>query len=103
MPGMRVSFAIKLPAGVVLGALIGGIAGAAELPPGPNRDLVARECTACHDLEMLFGAAGANREAWDGAIDQMTEYGFKVAPEDRAKILEYLATMLGPDSTAAKR
>ena len=29
-----------------------------ELPAGPNRDLVSRECQACHDLSMVFAAAG---------------------------------------------
>jgi cytochrome c5 len=103
MLGMRLSFAITLPVGALIGALIGGMAGAAELPSGPNRDLVSRMCAACHDLDMVLGAAGANREAWDGAIDQMTEYGLKITADERAKILEYLATVLGPDSTVAKR
>ena len=103
MRGMRVSLANTLSVGAMFGALMGGMAVAAELPAGPNRDLVVRECTACHDLDMLLGAAGANREAWNGAIDQMTEYGLKVSAEDRARILEYLATALGPDSTVAGR
>jgi len=103
MPGMRMRFAVSLPVGAVIAVLVGGIAGAAELPPGPNRDLVARTCTACHDTEMLLGAVGANREAWDGAIDQMAEYGLKISPAERAMILDYLVAALGPDSTLAKR
>lgn len=73
---------------------------AAELPPGPNRDLVARECQACHDIDMVVHAAGASREAWNGALDAMAAYGLSVTPEDRAKILDYLATALGPPAAA---
>lgn len=69
-----------------------------ELPPGPNRELVAQQCQACHDIDNVLGGAGATREAWDGAIDQMVSFGMMVTPEQRALILEYLATYLGPDA-----
>jgi hypothetical protein len=69
---------------------------AAELPEGPNRALVASRCTECHDLQMVFDAAGISREDWSGALEEMTSYGMKVTPEERNQILEYLATYLGP-------
>jgi hypothetical protein len=28
------------------------------LPEGPNRDLVSKVCQGCHDLQMVFDAAG---------------------------------------------
>ena len=44
---------------VVIGAsLLSFGAGAVELPAGPNKDIVARECGSCHDLDMVFDAAG---------------------------------------------
>ena len=66
-----------------------------DLPAGPNRDLVSRACQACHDLGMVFAAAGLTREGWDSAIDEMISYGMRVDAEDRAKILEYLSSYLG--------
>jgi hypothetical protein len=66
-----------------------------ELPAGPNRDIVSRTCQACHDLSMVFGAAGLSREGWDALLDEMTSYGMQVTPEDRARILDYLASSLG--------
>jgi hypothetical protein len=75
-------------------------AGAAELPAGPNRDFVARTCGACHDLDMVFDAAGQTREGWDGAIEEMISYGLKVSPEERAMLLDYLANFMGPGSNA---
>ena len=71
-------------------------AGAAELPDGPNRALVAARCTECHDLQMVFDAAGISREDWSGAIEEMASYGLKMTPEERNQILDYLATYLGP-------
>ena len=41
-------------------------ADAAELPAGPNKDVVARTCGSCHDLDMVFDAAGQTREGWNG-------------------------------------
>ena len=71
---------------------------AAELPEGPNRALVASRCTECHDLQMVFDAAGISREDWSGALEEMTSYGMKVTPEERNQILDYLATYLGPSA-----
>ncbi len=73
-------------------------AGAVELPAGPNKDVVARACGSCHDLDMVFDAAGQTREGWDGTIEEMTGYGLKLSPGERAQILEYLTSFLGPDA-----
>jgi hypothetical protein len=71
---------------------------AAELPEGPNRALVTSRCTECHDLQMVFDAAGISRDDWNGALEEMTSYGMKVTPEERNQILDYLATFLGPSA-----
>jgi hypothetical protein len=97
---MRLLMGMRLITGVVGASLATFGASGAELPAGPSRDLVARECQACHDLEMVLGAAGASREDWKGAIEEMSTYGMKVTPEEQAKILDYLATYLGPASKA---
>jgi cytochrome c5 len=65
------------------------------LPEGPNRDFVSRTCQACHDLAMVIAATGLSREGWDATIEEMVSYGLRVSPEERAKLLEYLATYLG--------
>jgi mono/diheme cytochrome c family protein len=84
----------------VLAAFLAHAADAADLPDGANRALVATHCTSCHDLQPLLdaAAAGVSREDWNGALDEMTSYGLKVTPEERAQILEYLATYLGPSA-----
>jgi hypothetical protein len=83
--------------GVVIGALVFGVntARALDLPPGPNRELVEHTCQACHSLDMV-AASNETRETWNILLDAMTSYGLHVSPEDRAKILDYLASALGP-------
>jgi hypothetical protein len=84
--------------GIVVGSLVLAMvaAQAADLPPGPNRDVVSRECQACHDVDMV-AATRRSREGWDSLLDEMTGYGMRVDPDVRAKILDYLATALGPN------
>jgi cytochrome c5 len=83
-----------------LGAMIALIGAAAaqriELPAGPNRELVSRECQACHDLGMVVGATGLTRDGWTNILAEMTTYGMSVTPDDRGKIIDYLSTYLGP-------
>jgi hypothetical protein len=95
--------ALRCGAALIAGALGAGFAivatataQPAELPPGDNRDIVARECGACHDLEMVVGGAGATREVWKATIEEMISYGARIDPEDQPKILDYLANALGP-------
>ena len=105
-------FIVRSTLGPVLGAVLGGacaVAGFAlgapgaiaaqryELPPGPNRDLVYQRCQACHELDNLLEVAGSSRETWDGTLDLMIAFGLNVTPEQRAKILDYLATYMGPN------
>jgi cytochrome c5 len=83
---------ILLLVGVATSFLAAATAGAQglELPAGPDRDLVSRACQACHDLSMLLAAKGLT------AIDEMISYGMRVEPDERSRILDYLASRLGP-------
>ncbi len=67
-----------------------------QLPPGPNRELVYGACRTCHDLGYLVESAGIGREDWDSLINGMRQYGLRIPPAERAKILDYLGTYLGP-------
>ena len=72
-----------------------------ELPSGPNRALVYGQCRTCHDLQYLKESAGIPRDAWSDIIDGMAQYGLRIAPDQRDKILNYLATYLGPNPPPA--
>jgi hypothetical protein len=65
-----------------------------RLPEGPNRDLVARKCSTCHDLSNLYSTIGRTRVGWSDKIDDMVAYGLGITAEERALILDYLATYL---------
>jgi hypothetical protein len=86
----------------VLGASLVTLGAAAaqrlELPAGPNREVVSRECQACHDLSMVVAAIGLSPEGWEATIEEMITYGMRVTPEERKKMLDYLSNYLGPSS-----
>src|SRR5579871_2744112 len=81
-----------------LGALGAANAQQNELPPGPNHDLVAKTCAACHGLSQVVAGQGSTRADWNSLLDEMISYGADIDAADRAKILEYLTTALGPNS-----
>jgi mono/diheme cytochrome c family protein len=90
----------SLFAGVVGGVLFTAGTCAAdniELPPGPNRSLVYGQCRTCHDLQYLKESAGIPRNAWADILVSMTQYGLAATPAQKAKILDYLGTYLGPN------
>jgi hypothetical protein len=90
--------------GVVRGAagialILAGVCAAAaqddpRLPQGPNRNLVLRRCTTCHDISNLFSTVGKTREGWDSKLDDMVLYGLEITSQERTLILDYLATYL---------
>jgi mono/diheme cytochrome c family protein len=86
-------------AGVGVCVLTFGVLAASrtDLPPGSGRDLVYAYCQTCHDPQYLVDSAGIPREEWDAAIDNMRQYGLRIPADLRARILEYLATYLGPN------
>jgi hypothetical protein len=77
-------------------------AGAVELPAGPNKEVVVRACGSCHDLDMVYEAAGQTREGWIGTIEEMTGYGLKLTAAERTQVLEYLTSFLGPEARKAR-
>lgn len=88
----------KVIFGMIGAGFVSFSASAVELPAGPNKEVVTRACSSCHDLDMVFDAAGQTREGWNGTIEEMTGYGLQVSAAERAQILEYLASFLGPEA-----
>ena len=66
-----------------------------RMPQGPNRTLVIKTCIGCHPLDFLYSTVGRSRDGWSRVLEDMTSYGMNVTPQERAQILEYLATSLG--------
>src|ERR1700755_2046154 len=70
------------------------------LPPGPEHDVVAKACTACHDAGTVTGQHQTAAQ-WSDTVKQMIGNGAKVAPGDFDKIVTYLARNFGAAAPAA--
>ena len=71
--------------GGTLFALVAEAADITELPKGPNRDLVSKVCTACHDLQLVIDGAGFSRDDWNMSLDEMIANGMSISADDRKK------------------
>jgi mono/diheme cytochrome c family protein len=93
----------RLLLAVGMGLFASGIATAEEmkLPPGPNRELVYGNCRTCHDLQYVRDSAGITRDSWEAELEDMQQRGLQLKPDVRKKILDYLATYLGPNPPKA--
>ena len=82
--------------GIILFALSMRATAESALPDGPNRALVLRKCSSCHDVGLVVGTGGRTRDGWNGTIEDMMSYGMDITPAERGLVLEYLATSLPP-------
>lgn len=76
-------------------------AGAADLPPGPGRDQVVQNCTACHSAAIILQNR-MTRERWDETITWMQEKQglWELEPDLRNTILDYLSRHFGAGAPA---
>ncbi len=83
-------------------ALLGSwlVFGQNALPEGPGRELVLQKCQSCHEIGFVTRER-QTRERWDSLISEMQGYGLRLTAEERAQILDYLATRLGPGAAAS--
>jgi mono/diheme cytochrome c family protein len=79
----------------MLGGLIARVNAQVSLPEGPNRDLVERMCGSCHGVEMV-AINGRSEENWNVTLEEMTGYGLRLTPVERAQVLKYLSVYLPP-------
>jgi mono/diheme cytochrome c family protein len=87
---------------ITLGLLLLGFGLAEELPKGPGVELVYAKCQICHDLTYPIENAGLSEEEWASTVDDMIDYGAPINEEERAVIIKYLATYLGPNPPPAE-
>ena len=74
----------------------------ASLPLGPNRDLVQTACGSCHTLNRVT-KRGRGPEEWAATVLKMKRNGLVLSDRDAEKVLEYLATALGPKTVKTAR
>ena len=57
--------------------------------------LVKKTCSSCHGA-VNFEAMRRSRSEWERLVTEMVDYGMNVTDEERATIIDYLATHYGP-------
>jgi cytochrome c5 len=63
----------------------------AQLPDGPNVDLVRTTCTGCHSAEMILVQPRLDAKAWTATVEKMAKvYKAPVDPKDIPAIVAYL-------------
>jgi Quinohemoprotein amine dehydrogenase A, alpha subunit, haem binding len=63
------------------------------LPRDRDQQMVSGRCIICHSLEMI-AQQRQTREEWAVIVDRMITYGMPVQPDERERILTYLARYL---------
>ena len=86
----------------IVAALTLATAAAEELPAGPGAELVYSKCQICHDLTYPLQNKGLSEEEWADTVSDMIDYGAPINEEERAVIVKYLATYLGPNPPPAE-
>lgn len=68
-----------------------------RLLPGPNADLAAGACAACHSLDYITTQPrGKGAQFWKDSVTKMIKvYGAAIDPEDADRIAAYLGKTYG--------
>ncbi len=67
-----------------------------DLPLGPHREEFAVSCTICHSTRLIANQPHFPQKKWGEIVHKMVDvYGAPLAPDDEARIVEYLMTMRG--------
>jgi hypothetical protein len=78
---------------------------AQELSKEEQRQEVIRLCTSCHGCESYF--SGRSEKSWELTVSRMNDYAKNsneaYTPEQSARLISYLATYFGEDSTLDAR
>ena len=62
----------------------------AQLPEGPGREVTAKICSQCHEIERAV-ALRQDRDGWQGTINKMSVLGMQAKPEELRQAIDYLA------------
>lgn len=68
------------------------------LPPGADRALVEVKCSSCHTLSRVV-RRGRDRAEWTATVTLMRGKGLRVTDAEFERLLNYLSSALGPNTT----
>jgi mono/diheme cytochrome c family protein len=73
-----------------------------DLPKGPVREIILRNCTACHGIDD-YAFFALDRAGWQSLLETKHKSGGAVlSDQDRNTLLDYLTTKFGPNSQPFK-
>ncbi len=75
--------------------LVGQIASAQQLPPGPGADLLKSRCVICHEADIITSQR-LSLTGWTNSINKMVRWGTQITAEERAVLQPYLAMHFAP-------
>jgi len=65
----------------------------AQLKPGPNVEVVRKECSVCHSTDYIVRQPASDPKKWEGEVEKMIKvYGTPISQADAKAIVDYLAT-----------
>lgn len=67
-----------------------------RLPSGPEAEFVSSRCVVCHSADLITQQR-LKREVWVREVNKMITWGARATPEERDRIVEYLASTYSPD------
>jgi hypothetical protein len=93
MPAMKTSVLLSL----LIAAPAWGDESAIKLKEGPGRDLVEKNCVACHSLDYIpMNSPFLDRKGWEASVTKMIKaMGAPVASEDVPGLVDYLVRNYG--------
>jgi competence protein ComEA len=70
-----------------------------NLPDGPGKTVVERECTRCHGLSQIV-KAHRSRDRWATIVDEMVSRGAQLSDVELDEVVDYLAKNFGRSAQA---
>jgi competence ComEA-like helix-hairpin-helix protein len=71
-----------------------GVSAQDWLPDAPEKPLVVRVCSGCHDLDTAAGSRHT-KDDWRGIVDAMIGRGAQASDEEASAIVKYLTVHVG--------
>jgi len=75
---------------------------AADLPDGPGKDLIQRECNACHDAADHISGVKKTRDEWIDTVSKMMERGAGFNSMEFDTVIAYLVKNFGKEDSSAR-
>ena len=103
----KVSFDFALQRGVVRWSDLNLYQGKRLLPDGKGKEVLSARCFVCHGFETRMAATTRDADGWRDRVDYMRQamsfqLGRSFTDQDENEVVNYLASVFGPDSVVPR-